>query len=86
MPEALHHISSAVVLARPDRVEPVIKAITDFAETEVHAHEGGRIVLVMEGRSTRDLGDRLASIALIPGVITANMVFEHVEQLEENQL
>ncbi len=84
MSDALLHISSAVVLAQPEHVHTVIEAIASLAETEVHAHEGGRIAVVMEGRSVRDLGDRLAAIALLPGVLAANMVFEHVEQLEEN--
>ncbi|MCR4264740.1 chaperone NapD [Nitratireductor sp. ZSWI3] len=84
MPErSFLHVSSAVVCVRPERAQAVIAAISAMQATEVHAHDAARIVVVMEGRSTGELGDRLASIALTPGVIAANMVFEHVEELEE---
>ena len=70
MPEAprYHHISSAVVSAMRDVV--------------VHAHEGGKIVVVIEGACTGVMGDCLTRIALLDGVVAANMVFEHIEAEE----
>jgi nitrate reductase NapD len=37
---------------------------------------------VLEGSSTGVIGDRLAAINLIDGVLSANMVFEQIEDLE----
>ena len=50
--------------------------------TEIRAREGGRLVIVMEGSTAGELGGRLAEIAGFPGVIAANMVFEHIEEGE----
>jgi periplasmic nitrate reductase NapD len=36
----------------------------------------------MEGGSTGELGERLTAIGRLDGVIAANMVFEHIEELE----
>jgi nitrate reductase NapD len=77
-----HHISSAVVMARPERAEAVSAAIAAMDGVEIHAREAGRIVVVIEGASAGELGDRLTEIASVEGVVAANMVFEHIEELE----
>lgn len=77
-----HHISSAVVSALPARVEAVLAGIRQLPETEIHRVENGKIVIVLEGASTGVLGDRLAAISLLDGVLSANMVFEQIADLE----
>ncbi|MAZ18068.1 MAG: glutamate synthase [Ahrensia sp.] len=77
-----HHISSAVVSTLPGRTVEVIEAIEAMPDAEVHAHESGKIVVVIEGDSTRALGNCLTQIAALEGVITANMVFEQIEKME----
>ena len=81
----VHHVSSALVSVRPENAEAVAVAIGMLENTEVAACEAGRIVVVMEGASTRELGDRLTTIAVMDGVIAANMVFEHAEELEATE-
>jgi len=78
-----HHISSAVVSALPAQVDAVLARIRELPETEVHRVENGKIVIVLEGASTGVIGDRLAAISLLDGVLSANMVFEQIEDLEK---
>lgn len=78
-----HHISSAVVTALPGRVAEIEHELAALPGTEIHASAGGRIIIVMEGASTGELGNRLTTIAAMPGVLSANMVFEHIDELEE---
>jgi periplasmic nitrate reductase NapD len=66
----------------PGRVAEVAAAIAGMSGAEIHACENGRIVVVMEGSSAGELGSRLTAIGNLDGVIAANMVFEHVEELE----
>ncbi|MGX1742571.1 chaperone NapD [Bosea sp. NPDC055353] len=80
--QRFHHISSAVVSALPAKVEAVLARIAELPETEIHRVENGKIVIVLEGSSTGVIGDRLAAISLIDGVLSANMVFEQIEDLE----
>lgn len=77
-----HHISSAVVSVLPATAETVLSQLSAMQDVEVHGHEGGKIVVVLEGRSTGAMGDLLTRIALLDGVITANMVYEHIEKEE----
>ncbi|MAA98706.1 MAG: glutamate synthase [Stappia sp.] len=73
-------ISSAVVTAMPDRVEAVRDRLSEMPDIEVTAAEGIKLVIVLEGRTRNTVGGRLSEIATLDGVISANMVFEHVEE------
>uniref|UniRef100_UPI003BAA5428 chaperone NapD n=1 Tax=Stappia sp. TaxID=1870903 RepID=UPI003BAA5428 len=73
-------ISSAVVTAMPDRVEAVRDRLAEMPDIEVTAAEGIKLVIVLEGRTRNTVGGRLSEIATLDGVISANMVFEHVEE------
>ena len=85
MPEARrHHISSAVIAAKPGSLDDVLAALEDFDNVEVHGADKGKIVVVIEGPSTGVLGDTLMRISVLDGVIAANMVFEHVD-IEEDE-
>lgn len=83
MPERrLHVISSAVIMVRPGAEQAVVASLAALPETEVVAAERNKIVVVLEGAGRGEVGSRLAAISLMQGVLTANMVFEHVEEEE----
>ena len=82
MAGAAHHISSAVVTVLPRRMPDVLEQLSTLDGVEVHLAQDSKIVVVIEGPTTGALGDCLTRIALLDGVITANMVFEHIEKQE----
>jgi periplasmic nitrate reductase NapD len=84
MPEASrrHHISSAVVMTTPSWTMDVCSRLAEFAGVEVHAVQNGKVIVTIEGPGTRMMGDTLARVAMLDGVVSANMVYEHSEVLE----
>ena len=74
------HISSAVVVAFPERREELARRLSSVPGVEVHAAEGSRIVVTIEGPSSGMLGETLVRISAMDGVISANMVFEHIDE------
>ena len=83
MPEpGRYHISSAVVSIVPGRETEVLSVLPSLPGVELHMTEGSRAVVTIEGRSLREMGDRLTDIANMAGVVAANMVFEHSEEEE----
>ena len=85
MPERrLHVVSSAVVLVRPGRQADVAAALSALPGTGVHAADGTRLVVTIEGPSRGAVGDVLARMALLDGVIAANLVFEQADESEES--
>ena len=83
MPEpGRYHISSAVVSIVPGRETEVLSVLPSLPGVELHMTEGSRAVVTIEGRSLREMGDRLTDIAKMAGVVAANMVFEHSDEEE----
>lgn len=78
-PSSSYLISSAVVSAFPERAAAVAEAIAKLPGTEVRAMQGGKIVVLLEGRESGVIGTRLTEIALMDGVLAANLVYEHAE-------
>ena len=76
MREPQHHISSAVVVVRPEAVARMTPALATIKGVEVHASGGGKIVIVIEGPSSGFLGETLIGISAMDDVIAAHMVFE----------
>jgi nitrate reductase NapD len=83
MREATIHISSAVVSVLPDRRDEVLRNLAALADIEVHHVDTSKIVIVMEAADSGAIGGRLAEIACWPGVLSANMVFEQIDEPAE---
>jgi nitrate reductase NapD len=77
-PDAIRHVSSALVLAFPEKRAEVIRLISELPRTEVHGIENGKIIVLLEGASVGEIGERLTAISLMEGVLAANLVFEQV--------
>ena len=83
MPEARHHISSAVVMTRPETVEAVAGRLASLEGVEVHGSAPGKIVIVIEGPNAGHLGETLLRISAMDDVLAAHMVFEQAINEEE---
>ncbi len=79
-----HHVSSAVVTARPERCQDVARRIAALPQTEIHAIEGSKIIVVMESTDSGEIGSRLTAMALMDDVFSANLVFEQIELLDDH--
>ena len=77
------HISSAVVSVLPAHRENVIRLLSNMPGVEVHHQSPSKIVIVLEGPDSGVLGGKLAEISGLEGVLSANMVFEQIEQPAE---
>ena len=77
------HISSAVVSVLPHHREAVVKMLSSMVGVEIHHQAAWKIVIVLEGSESGALGARLAEIASMEGVLSANMVFEQIERLAD---
>ncbi|MFB9949136.1 chaperone NapD [Rhizobium puerariae] len=84
MPEGKqrYHVSSAVIVVRPQDEDRVLRQISAMSNVEVHGVQDGKMVVVIDGYSSGQLGEALSTISAIDGVVAANMVFEHSEELE----
>jgi nitrate reductase NapD len=69
-------IASVLVQLRPERLADVEAAITALAGCEVHARDPkGKLVVVIEAATAGAVGSLLNTIALLPDVFSASLVF-----------
>jgi len=69
-------IASVLVQARPDRLDDVAAAIVALGGCEIHARDPkGKLVVVIETSSAGAVGSTLNTIALLPNVFSASLVF-----------
>jgi periplasmic nitrate reductase NapD len=73
------HISSLVVHARPQAAATVRRDIAAMPGAEIHAGQGGKIVVTLETSSETAIVTRLNEISLLPGVLSAVLVFHQVD-------
>ena len=75
------HVASLVVYVEPSRVGEIVDAIARQPGAEVHADDGrGKLVVVLETDSERKITDFLNEVSVMPGVLSANLVFHHNDE------
>ena len=77
------HISSAVVSVLPAYQAEIARVLSQMPGVEVFHQAASKIVIVMEAPESGAIGGRLAEIATLNGVLSANMVFEQAASLAE---
>jgi nitrate reductase NapD len=76
------HIASMLVHVRPEMRETVHAAISIMPGAEVHAEQQGKMVVTVEGPNEGFIADRMTAMHLLDGVLSAVLVFHHVEPVE----
>jgi nitrate reductase NapD len=73
-------IASILVQARPDRLEDVEAAITALDGCEIYGRDPkGKLVVVVDAPDAGSLGATLNTIALLPDVYSASLVFHAID-------
>ena len=73
-------IASILVQARPERLASVETAIVGLAGCEIYGRDPkGKLVVVVDAPDAGALGTTLNTIALLPDVFTASLVFHAID-------
>jgi nitrate reductase NapD len=73
------HIASLIVRTRAEHARRVAERIELTPGNEVHAIEDGKIVVVVEAASERELADRMDALRVEPDVLLVSLVFHQVD-------
>jgi nitrate reductase NapD len=81
MNEDIGVISSMIVQTRPEQMDDLKSRLASVAGAEVTAEDAsGKLVVVLEADTDRQLADTMQKIGEIPGVLGVNLVFHHSEK------
>ncbi len=73
-------IASILVQARPERLEDVERTVAAMKDCEIHGRDPrGKLVVIAEAANAGALGTILNSIAALPDVYSASLVFHAID-------
>jgi len=75
------HIAGVVVYAQPAQLESIRSCIDLVPGADVHANDGGKLVVTLETESTKRTLDIMDAMRALPGVIDVVLVYQHAEPL-----
>jgi nitrate reductase NapD len=76
------HIASLVVYTTPSRGPLVAGEVLKLDGAEVHAESSGKLVVTLEAATADEMIDKVRTIQHIDGVLSAPLVYQHVEDLD----
>jgi len=74
-----HHLASLLLHVRPDRRTAVRATVAAMPGVEIHLEQQGKMVVTVEGPHEGWIADRMTSLHLLDGVLSAVMVFHHLD-------
>ncbi len=74
-----YHVCGVLLMCRPEQAPAVERALLGLAGVELHASAGGRLVVTLEGPSYGYCADRMAELAILPGVASASLIYHQVD-------
>jgi periplasmic nitrate reductase NapD len=78
------HIASCVAYTRPEATAAIARAIEGTRLAEVpRTDERGRMVVLIEGRSTGQVLDAIDAIRALDGVLAVHLAYQHIEDESE---
>jgi nitrate reductase NapD len=70
-------IASILVQTRPERLDAAARAIEQLSGTQIYGRDPrGKLVVVIEAADVGGIGATLNTIAMLPEVLTAALVFQ----------
>ncbi len=79
------NIAGVLLHINPSRESEIKNALLQMAGTEIHAIQpDGRWVVTVEGDDNRQVADIVMNLHRLAGVLSAAMIYQHSEEVEED--
>jgi nitrate reductase NapD len=79
------HIASMLIQARPEHLDKVERSLSKLPGLESHGTAGtGKLIITLETANDTALVDTISQIEHTEGVITASLVYHHMDQESGN--
>lgn len=74
-----YHVCGVLLMSLPDNVSKVRQALETMPGVELHANEGGRMVVTIEGRDYGACADTMNELATLDGVASSSLVYHQID-------
>lgn len=78
-------ICGVLIHARQEDIKSVNDQLVSLTGVEVHATtEEGRMIVTVESDRAGEVGDTLMQLQLIPGVVSASLVYQFTDEIQDS--
>lgn len=74
-----YHVCGLLLMTRPEHASAVQRALMGLAGVELHASDGGRMVVTIEGSAYGECADLMNHLATLEGVASSSLVYHQVD-------
>ncbi len=74
-----YHICGVLLMSRPEHAARVAQVVRGMQGVELHANEGGRMVVTVEGSEYRQCADTITELATLDGVASSSLVYHQID-------
>lgn len=74
-----YHVCGVLLMSRPEQAPVVEQTLRDLPGVEMHANDGGRMVVTIEGPSYAHCADTMTRLAVLDGVASSSLVYHQID-------
>ncbi len=75
-----YHVCGMLLQARPEKAPRVAGALGDLQGVELHASEGGRLVVTIEGDDYETCAGMMTRLACLDGVSASSLIYHQIDK------
>lgn len=75
-----YHVCGLVLMALPEKVVEVERALATLPGVELHACDGGRLIVTVEGDGYEACANTMNRLALLSGVASSSLVYHEIDK------
>ncbi|MCG6967779.1 MAG: chaperone NapD [Chromatiaceae bacterium] len=74
-----YHVCGVLLMSRPEHSAKVEQALRAMPGVELHANQGGRMVVTVEGTEYGHCADMITELATLDGVASSSLVYHQID-------
>jgi nitrate reductase NapD len=74
-----YHVCGVLLMSRPENAVKVQQALAEMPGVELHANDGGRMVVTVEGSDYGHCADTMNALATLDGVASSSLVYHQID-------
>ena len=75
-----YHVCGMLLHARPEKTPRVADALAELEGVELHASEGGRMVVTIEGGDYEHCAGMMTRLACLDGVSSSSFIYHEIDK------
>ena len=74
-----YHVCGLLLMSHPEQAPGVEQALHGMKGVELHANDGGRMVVTIEGEGYGACADMMNELATLSGVASSSLVYHQID-------